>query len=375
MKQESYSYLEVAEFVGADIRSGKYAPGAACPSLTQLMRKYGISRVTASRAVGELKRRGQVVSRRGQGTFVTRMARRSVGLIIPGFNSVEIFPPICRELARLAQQQEMTLLYGEISSKDPSEWAVLAKKVARQFVEAHVAGVVFQPLEHIEDAERHNREILAVFDAAHIPVVLVDCDYARYPGAGAYDVAGIDNFRAGYRLAQHLVAQGARKFAFVFGRHSANSVLDRFAGVRAVLTEKGQSLAVQDLDLKDADAVRRRLVKKFDAVICRNDHQAAHLLHALRTLRVRVPEDLMVAGFTDTPYAALLEPPLTTVRLPCEDIARLAFSLLGSRMRNSTLLPRTCYVPGPVIVRQSTLRRSDKAAAPNRKGGRKGGAK
>jgi len=55
-RKTAYSYSEIAEAIGEDVRSGKYAAGEPCPSLTQLMRKYRVSRVTAARAVDELAR-------------------------------------------------------------------------------------------------------------------------------------------------------------------------------------------------------------------------------------------------------------------------------------------------------------------------------
>lgn len=354
MSHGEYSYQEIADEIGKSIRSGKYQPGARCPSLTQIMRRYAVSRVTASHAVDELKKRGLVSSRRGRGTFVSSAARRAIGIIVPGFNFVEIFPPICREFARLAQQKDMMLLYGEIASTDPGKRAELAKQVAHKFVDERVSGIMFQPLEHIENAERLNREILAIFDAERIPVVLVDCDYVRYPESGDYDVVGIDNFKAGFRLARHLTARGIRKLGFVFGPNSAVSVQDRFLGAQAAVANSAASISALNLDPSDSAAVRRVIAKRFGAIICRNDHLAAHLLSTLRTLGVRVPEDVLVAGFSDTPYAALLEPSLTTVRLPCEDIARLAFALLCSRMENPSLLPRTCHVPGVLIERKSS---------------------
>jgi len=58
------------------------------------------------------------------------------------------------------------------------------------------------------------------------------------------------------------------------------------------------------------------------AAICHNDVMAIGLLQACRDLGVRVPGDLSVVGWDDVPYASLVTPALTTVRVPRYDLGR-----------------------------------------------------
>lgn len=360
--QTTCSYLDVAEELGEDIREGRCAKECPCPSLTKIMRRFGVSRVTAVRAVDELKKRGLVASRPGKGTFLTRTgASRKIGLIVPGICYSEIFPPICKEISRLTQKEGYALLFGDLSSNDPSERGQRAKALASQYVKEGVAGIIFQPIEFLKDSDAVNRDILSVFDAANVPVVLLDCDIIASPGRSKYDIVGINNAEAGRRLAQHIVNQGAREVLFLADPHSDYSVQNRIEGARAVVAFEKGCLRERSLDVGNATLVKGILTRRPrpQAIICRNDHQAAHLLVTLRNLGMRVPEDLLVAGFNDVDYASILSPGLTTIHLPCEDIARQAFAFLRERIGNPGMPTRECYLSAPLVVRGSTRKQSN----------------
>ena len=68
-----------------------------------------------------------------------------------------------------------------------------------------VSGVFFAPLELTPEKDAINRRITNVFDRAAIPLVLLDRDLVPYPARSHYDLVGVDNRRAGYVLAAHLL--------------------------------------------------------------------------------------------------------------------------------------------------------------------------
>lgn len=356
-------YQNAYDTLKDEILSGKYSTRNPFPSVAGACRRFGISSLTIVKVFDRLKADGLICARKGAGTFVTRQGRlRKIGLIIPGICYSEIFPPICKELSRQAQETGYTLLFGDLSSLDPEERARRARSLARQYVEEGVAGVIFQPIEFLKDADRVNQDILSAFDAAGVPVVLLDCDVVASPGRSRYDIVGVNNAEAGRRLAQHIVEAGARRIVFLSRPHSDYSVRNRIEGVRDVLTNVKGSFAELSIDVNDLGAVRKMLSRRSgpDAVVCRNDHQAAHLLATLRKLGKNVPEDVLVAGFNDVEYASLLDPGLTTIHIPTEDIARQTFSFLLERIVRPALPARECYLSAPLIVRASTTRVSKK---------------
>jgi DNA-binding LacI/PurR family transcriptional regulator len=98
--------------------------------------------------------------------------------------------------------------------------------------------------------------------------------------------------------------------------------------------------------------------RRFTAVFCGNDQMALGLLHASRELGVRIPEELSVVGFDDTPESAHFEPALTTVRQDFAEIGRRAVSVLLAEVRGESVRNTRTIAP-KLVIRHST-------AAPNR---------
>ena len=94
------------------------------------------------------------------------------------------------------------------------------------------------------------------------------------------------------------------------------------------------------------------------AVLCYSDVLARGVLDAARDRRLRIPEDLSVAGFDDAPLATRTVPPLTTVRQNSDAKGRAAAALLAARIeaaRNGSEPPAEHVVlPTELVVRRST---------------------
>ena len=349
-------YGEIADELYADIRAGKYLAAHSFPSLTKIMRRFNVTRVTAMRSVDELKRRGVVSATPRSGLMVNK-ANRTIGLILPGVAYSEFFPPIMSGISRRCQEMGYSLLFGDVYSKNPQIRMRQAKALAQDFAEKHVAGVVFQPIEFMGSVKRINKEIVTILGAAGIPVVLVDYDIVPVPGRSDFDLVGINNFDAGRRLALHLIAAGAKNIHFMHN-HWAASIQNRFAGVNSAISDglvNHKTMNVFKGDPTDMTAVRDYFnTHKPDAIICGNDTTAIHLKHVFDRLGVRVPEDIMLAGFDDVQFSKVMSPQLTTIHQPCDGIAAMAFKAMLERMADPSLPPREILLPAPLVVRGST---------------------
>ena len=359
MTERRVKYRQVFETLKGSILGGKYPADRPMPSLRSLVRKHGFSTITIRRALDELERQGLIARHRGSGTFVSRSgSARKIGLIVPGVAYSEFFPPIVSEISRLAQECEYTLLFGDISSRSPAKRASMAKKLAREFAEQGVAGVLYQPLELVEDVQKVNRDVLAVFGRAQIPVVILDNDFLQVPERSEYDVVGIDNVAAGALAAEHLLSLGARKIHFQRRPRCSSSVNNRMRGVMSALTLVGSPMrmsAVLTAEPDDVTAVRRHLRRgRPDAFICGNDAAAISLKQTLEGLGHRIPDDVMLVGFDDVAYASIASPRLTTVRQPCKEIAGAAFRRLLARIADPTLPVASIFLSARLMVREST---------------------
>ena len=89
------------------------------------------------------------------------------------------------------------------------------------------------------------------------------------------------------------------------------------------------------------------------AIFAASDEQALGVYEAARLRGIRIPEDLSVIGFNDAPIAEWAAPPLTTVREPIRDMARLAVSAIRSLAAGERDVP-TVELATELVVRQST---------------------
>jgi GntR family transcriptional regulator of arabinose operon len=352
-------YRVIFESLKESILSGEYGPGTRLPSETDLVRRFGVSRMTIVKAVRELQQLGLVVRRVGSGTYATSRAdqeNRLFGLLIPELGQTEIFEPICQGMANTPFAASLSLLWGTSPGQNQPKEQV-AEQLCQQYVARRVSGVFFAPLELTPAKDEVNRRIVAALDRAGIPVVLLDRCFLPYPQRSTYDLVGIDNRRTAYVATEHLIQAGAKRIAFLGKRLSASTVDARIAGYREALLAHG-ALCNEDLvtrgDPGDEKLVRSVLDKKSpDAFLCANDHTAANLMQTLIRLNRRIPDDIRIVGIDDVKYASLLPIPLTTQHQPCLDLGRVAMSAMLERLTNPDLPPRDILLNCRLVVRQS----------------------
>jgi LacI family transcriptional regulator len=196
-----------------------------------------------------------------------------------------------------------------------------------------------------------SRSAPASASASALPLVLVDREIEDAPVACVRvdDAAGVG------LVVQHLTELGTGRAAFVSAgleissaraRHDAFYELTARAGIEVDPPLLGDFSASWGAEA----ATRLAADRAVDAVFCANDEIALGLLTAFRAQHVKVPEDVAVIGFDDTPAASLCVPSLTTVQQPTEAIARRAIEALGAdppMTGTRTLEPR-------LVVRGST---------------------
>ena len=346
-----------------EILSGCYARSRAFPSEVALSRRFGVSRSMLTNVVRELEREGLVSRRQGSGTFVNkRMASRRIGLIVPGVAVTDFFKPIVSEVNRLTREAGYELRFGEVWSEVHDERIAQMRELASEFIKGDFAGVIYEPLAG-PVGDEINSHILELFDRKGIPVVLLDCDIVPFPERSRYDVVGVNDTEAGARIARHLMSVGAKHIHFLICELCPTTFLNRLAGAEAALKlagvkmpKGGNVLYAEADDLKALRRYMKQQKQRPDAFICSNDAIAAVFKQTLESAGLRIPEDVMLTGFADLPIAALMTPPLTTVRQNREQMAEAAFRRLMERIGNPSLPPCDIFLPATLVVRGSTAK-------------------
>jgi DNA-binding LacI/PurR family transcriptional regulator len=210
-----------------------------------------------------------------------------------------------------------------------------------------------------------------IVEERRLPIVVLD-------GRPAPDdpVVGIDEEGGAQAVADHVLGLGHRRLAVVrfqpLTPGMVNTVAERrLAGYRRAMASHGldpSSLTVVDgwaYDRAEMAAIAHTLLDRPDrptAVLAMSDEMAAAVIAAARSLGLRVPADLSVAGFDDTATATTSDPPLTTVHQPHAEKGAAAVRMLlegGSGevtfpvslvVRSSTAPPPPPPTPAPVPV-------------------------
>ena len=103
------------------------------------------------------------------------------------------------------------------------------------------------------------------------------------------------------------------------------------------------------------DALNQRLEadKAFTAILCANDMLAVGALKALKVHKIRVPEDVSVIGINDMDTVRYLDPMLTTVHIPLEEMGKHVAKILIDRIEGGHRLPVRIMVPNSLVIRES----------------------
>lgn len=170
--------------------------------------------------------------------------------------------------------------------------------------------------------------------------------------------------------ARHIANLGHSRIAHIKGPQTFLSAKERLRGFQVGLAEFGLSVANDYLltggyTFESGVECGQQLIELEQpptAVFCGNDEMAVGVFKAARDAGVRIPEDLSVVGFDDSPIAERIWPALTSVRLPIKHMGRLAAQLLVSNHDRMSMEP-----PSAVSVMPSLVVRDSTAAPPSEK--------
>jgi LacI family transcriptional regulator len=171
-----------------------------------------------------------------------------------------------------------------------------------------------------------------------------------------------DDRLGGYLAARHLLDHGHRKIGVIAGPSYASSSRGRVEGFRHALEEAGlnadPSYIIPSTFGIESGAVAvetlMHLSPRPTAIFAVNDNTAIGALSGLTKLGLSVPQDISIVGYNDIPIVSHLPTPLTTLRVPFEQIASNALDLLAGdnspaderiRISAPTLIPRKSTAP------------------------------
>jgi LacI family transcriptional regulator len=175
---------------------------------------------------------------------------------------------------------------------------------------------------------------------------------------------GFDNRAATAGVVSYLIGLGHREFAMIAASPEGNDrQRSRIQAYQEVIRRGGLSgadnIVIRPYTIRDgADAMRtiHGRSPQVTAVVCNADVFAFGALIECRTLGLSVPKDIAITGFDDAEYAALLDPPLTTISVPATEMGAKAAELLYRRLSEGTAI-RPVKLETRLMIRNTTVMR------------------
>jgi LacI family transcriptional regulator, galactose operon repressor len=182
----------------------------------------------------------------------------------------------------------------------------------------------------------------------------------------AHPSVRIDNVAASRAAAEHLIGLGHRRIAFLGGPAESTTVQDRAQGYRDALKATGlhgfaTDVRYGDFTEESGYAATRELLDTSPsptALLCANDRIALGAYAAAADAGRRIPHDVSVVGFDDTPIARYVRPTLTTVAIPTYEMGSAAMRLLLAQLEGDGA-PSLETMPTRLVIRDSAAAPAD----------------
>jgi DNA-binding LacI/PurR family transcriptional regulator len=278
-----------------------------------------------------------------------RKAADLVGLIVPELTN-PIFPAFAQIIETSLARHQFTPV---LCTQTPG--GVHEDDYVQMLLDRGVAGIIYISGQHADTATDPERYVR--LRERGLPIVLVNgyLEDVDAPFISNDDVASME------LALSHLVQLGHTQIGLAVGPDRFVPVIRKIEGYRASMS---QLLGRPDVDeliertlfsVEGGDTAGARLIERgCTAVVCGSDLMALGVIRAARRAGLRVPEDLSVVGYDDSPLIAFTDPPLTTVRQSVAAMSEAAVRALLDEIAGEPA-PRGEFVFRPeLVVRAST---------------------
>ncbi|NRA14915.1 MAG: LacI family DNA-binding transcriptional regulator [Oceanospirillaceae bacterium] len=337
-------------------KSGSRAKGRI--TLNDVAKTVGVSAITISRALNDPDKvkpvlRARIEKAVAELNYVPNRAARSLAagstqtlaVVIPTISNT-VFSNVLKGIYDQTIEHNYEVLFANTYYSLQNEEKVISKLLAQ-----YPDGIITTGL----DMTERSKELL---QAANIPLVQI-----MEVGAGeVLDMnVGFSHFDAGASMAEYLLAQGYRNIGFLGAQMDFRSQR-RMQGFLSKLadanleTDKYLMTTTIPSSVKLGGHMIADLLSEHpqvDAVFCNNDDLAYGAIFECQRRKLRIPEQIAIAGFNDLDASASINPSLTTIRTPLYEIGNRATELLINTLKRRPNLSKTLDLGFELIARDS----------------------
>lgn len=276
-------------------------------------------------------------------TALTGKKTYTLGLLIS-----DLANPFFAEIARSVEDRAHELGFSVVMCSTDNDSQKEAKSISllrQKSVDGFIIASGFQ-----------NHLILRKVIEEHVPIALISQDISSL----AVDCVTVDDFLGGYQVTRHLLDLGHQNVA-VFAEKTRSSK-ERIRGFKQAVEEAGIRFQDRMVIFCDTsvDGGKQKADQLMDwpnrptAIFACNDLLAVGVMESAREWGLKIPDDLSVVGFDNTILATSVDPPLTSVAQPIQEMGRQVVELLIARIEGRKKMKRRVILLPELVFRRST---------------------
>ncbi len=302
------TYQRIKEVLRTEIENGQFQPHQRFVTQQEVCVRFGVSRITADRAINELVSDGLVYRRRGHGTYVyaqpvagavdlVRAPERDTIACVMSYIHSGHSLALMKGVERMCRETDHPFLLFNSDESVETE-----RQNVQRAREAGVSGLIVYPVDGF-----NNADYFTSIQHEGMPMVMVDRYYPMIPT----DIIVPDNVDAGYQVTRHLLARGHRHIGILWSDINCTSVQERLIGYRRALQEAQVPIEPELSALRhyyflaETDRLAilsqwRSLVDPPTAIIASNGRVMMRLVQDLMTLTGEMGAETTLANLDST---------------------------------------------------------------------------
>lgn len=350
-------YVQLANVLREQVL--KQPPGSRFPGDDELCEQFSVSKPVVRGAMAMLVEEGHLNRRRGKGTFVRHLDRTgppsrsgTIAVVAP----LSGYTPHAGALSGIEPVAEAAGFSAMLKSAptklfDPEAAADLLEDLSNK-----VSGIIW-----INPHYQQMRDACPLSDDLKQRTVFINIQFMD-PGVTSV----LSDYESASKLAcRHLVQAGCKSIGFVgangnryYSQVRRRAYLHHMAERDLIIPDgwdiehvgEGQQM---EPARQCVEHLLRANKERPDGVFACTDAVARGVIAAIEAAGLKVPEDMAVVGFDDSPMATERPPGLTTFRLPFEELGKAAFLFLLDQVREKRVAGGRLFLPCPIVVRES----------------------
>ena len=356
MKQEIFEknsqkplYRQLADEIRRQIKDGEILPGQKLMSESEMLKEYGVGRLTIRNALQLLVSEGLLKKAQGKGTFCAEAEERSNLNVQVFLNMTDTYfiPYYVRGISEVLSRSNSNFLISDTRDDDRTLCALLENVTSK-----NTSGVIVQCTDECLNDEVNERitGIMRELAGSGIPVIILD---GRLNDVNVSNFT-LDEIAGGMRAAEHLAAFGHQKCAFLNFETHRDSRL-RYQGFVDGASKYRMDVPLEISCKNEWEAEMLRAVRDgVTGIFAYNDNAALRCIMALKREGYGVPEDVSVLGFDDTYLALACDPQLTSLIHPKEQMGRDAAETLLTMLATGNTVPVEKKYKTELMIRDSS---------------------